>query len=152
VIVGWTPHEPRGTIVGVIRRLLESGMPWKAASALLGACVIGVAAFWLTSSTATYTYLGPLCLTGIVREPGFDPWTGQPYGTIYLCTNDLPGLGDGSTREVTDGPPDDLVGRWAIPVPVGTALGFLLLGGLATYSERRSRTFTTDVEPIPDGR
>lgn len=127
-------------------------MPWKSFAVVVGAFIIGIAGFWLTSDTPRYSYLGHLCMTGIVREPGFDPWTGDPHGLTFRCTNDLPGLGDGGTHDVTEAPPVDIAGRRAIPVPVGTALALLFLGGLAVYNERRGGAFTTDAGPIPDGR
>ena len=136
----------------MITRLLESPLPWKTAAVIAGALIIGIASFWLTSSTRVYSTLGHFCLSGIVREPGFDPWTGEPYGMTYQCTNDLPELGDVGTRDVTESPPDDIAGRRAIPIPAGTALGVLVLGVLAVFSERRGRSTAGAGGPIPDSR
>jgi len=118
---------------------------------LAGALIIGIASFWLTSSTPRYSYLGHVCMTGIVREPGFDPWTGEPYGMTYRCTNDL-GIGIPGTRDLTETPPDDIAGRRAIPIPAGFALGVLVLGGLAVASYRRGRSPALAAGPIPDSR
>jgi hypothetical protein len=133
------------TVGAAITRILESSVPWKAGAVLAGASILGTVAFLLTSSTPTYSRLGPLCLTGIVREPGFDPWTGEPFGTIYRCTNDLP-VGIPGTRDVTEDPPDDLASRRAIPIPAGAALGVLVLGGLAVFKRGRA------ARPVRDAR
>lgn len=66
-----------------------------------------------------------------VHLSGFDPWTGQPHGWSY--TEHPHGIGDPMT---TYGPvPDDLVGRRAIPLPVGLAIG--VLTGLALVMAAR---------------
>ena len=138
----------------MIARVLESPGPWKIGAVLAGAVIIGIASFWLTSSTPSYSYLGPICFSGIVREPGFDPWTGEPHGLTYRCTNDLP-VGIPGTRDVTESPPDDLASRRAIPIPAGMALGVLALGGFAVFverRERRGRSATVAPGPIPDSR
>jgi len=146
-----TAPDVSSTVGVVIARLRESSVPWKTGTVLAGAVIIGAAAFWLTSFTPTYGHLGPICLTGIVREPGFDPWTGEPYGTIYRCENPLP-IGIQGVRYVPEDPPDDIASRRAIPIPAGIALGVLILGGLAVASERRGRSPAVAAGPIPDSR
>lgn len=135
----------------MITWLRESSVPWKIGVVLAGALIIGIASFLLTSSTPSYSYLGSICMTGIVREPGFDPWTGEPHGLTFRCTNDL-GIGDVGTHDVTENPPDDIANRRAIPIPAGMALGVLVLGGLAVFSERRGRSAGAAAGPIPDSR
>ena len=150
-----TALDESSTVGVVTARLLESPLPWKTCAVLVGALIIGIASFWLTSSTPVYSTLGHFCMSGIVREPGFDPWTGEPYGMTYQCTNDLPDLVDVGTRDVTESPPDDIAGRRAIPIPAGTAFGMLVLGGLAVLSkrrERRGRSPAVAAGPIPDSR
>ena len=68
-----------------------------------------------------------------VHLSGFDAWTGQPHGWRY--TEHPHGIGDPVT---TYGPmPLDLVGRWAIPLPAGFAIG--AMAGLAlVMAARRS--------------
>ena len=147
-----TPLVEAGNVSAVIARLLESPLPWKTGAVLVGALIIGIASFSLTSSTPVYSTLGHFCMSGIVRVPGFDPWTGEPYGMTYQCTNDLPELGDVGTRDVTESPPDAIAGRRAIPIPAGTAFGMLVLGGLAVANERRGRSPAVAAGPIPDSR
>jgi hypothetical protein len=122
-----------------MRRVLESSAPWRVGVVVIGALVVGAALFLLTSFHRQYTYLGPLCLTGVVRDAGFDPWTGRPYGATIECT-DLLGIGDIGVRQITVGPPEDIADRRAIPVPLGVSLGLLVLGSLALLLERRGRT------------
>ena len=123
----------------MVGRILRSSIPWKIGLIASGALLIGVTAYWLTSSHAQYSILGPACLIGLVREPGFDPWTGEPFGAIYRCANGLPGLGDGGTHDVTDDPPEDIADRRAVSIPLGAAIGAALLGSLGIYAERRRR-------------
>jgi hypothetical protein len=67
---------------------------------------------------------------------GFDPWTGQPHGWTYQ--EDPHGLGGRIDRA---GPvPADIVGRRAIPLPLGFAVGALLGVGLASAARRRAET------------
>ena len=106
---------------------------------VIGAFVVGVGLFLITSVHQQYTYLGPLCLTGVVREPGFDPWTGAPYGPTIECA-DILGIGDVGPRQVTYGPPEDIADRRAIPIPLGASVGLLLFGSLALLLEHRGRT------------
>jgi hypothetical protein len=71
-----------------------------------------------------------------IRLSGFDPWTGQPFGWSF--TEHPHGIG---TPTTTYGPiPGDIVGRWAIPLPVGFAGGAfagVLLIAMARRPERR---------------
>jgi hypothetical protein len=82
---------------------------------LIGA-VVALVAFTVTASTPSY--LGSPCREYLIR-PGFSPWTGEPHGFTYIfhCDSEHPGL------LVTPGVPDELAGRWAIPLPVGFVLG-----------------------------
>jgi len=58
-------------------------------------------------------------------EAHFDPLSGAPQGWSYTSPNRL-GAGDTTTV----GPvPADMVGRWAVPLPLG-----FLVGGLAAYA------------------
>jgi hypothetical protein len=97
----------------------------------------GSAAFGLTSMHERYLYLGPLCATED-SWPGFDPWTGLPYGRRFWfeCP---PGLGDGSPgRWVHLEPPADIAGRRAVPLPLGIALGTAVSAILVARSRRSS--------------
>ena len=93
---------------------------------LAGGLLIGLAAFWLTSQVPVRTYLG-LCQGETLREDGFDIWTGEPHGRTVVVTG-CPQ--PDTTRVVTFDPADDLVGRRAIPLPLGTLLGALLVYAL----------------------
>ena len=115
---------------------------------LVAACGIGIvvalAAYGATSTAPTFRYLGPLCATDEVY-PGFDPWTGVPYGRSY--TYDCPGnepWEPANPIRIED-MPTELAGRRAIPLPlgflVGTGIGLaiLLLG-------HRYRSFKPEAE------
>jgi hypothetical protein len=59
------------------------------------------------------------------QEAHFDPFTGEPRGWSYTRPNRV---APGDT--ITVGPvPADMVGRWAVPLPLGFALG-----GLGAYA------------------
>lgn len=88
------------------------------AAVVLAGCVTAGALFVVTSWTSIYGYLGPLRAQE-VAAPGFDAWTGVPHGRTYDCTP----LDGTATRRVTTGVPDDLIGRRAVPLPVGFAVG-----------------------------
>jgi len=85
---------------------------------------LAIILFGVTSGTPGYTFLGPHCATRTVVNPGFDPWTGEPYGRTYECIDIL--ADEPSTRLVTDEAPDDLIGRPVVPLPLGFALGALI--------------------------
>jgi hypothetical protein len=55
-----------------------------------------------------------------VYFPGFDAWTGQPYHAVIVQN------GGGQVQVAWD---PELVGRWAVPVPVG-----FLVGGVITLA------------------
>ena len=75
-------------------------------------------------------HLGPYAQQ--VSLSGFDPWTGQPHGWQY--TEHPHGIG---TPTTTYGPvPSDLVGRWAIPLPIGFVIGILAGVVLVTAARR----------------
>ena len=126
--------EPRAE-PGLVRRLLP-----RLFLVLAGGVALSVAAFWLTSTTPSHAYLGGPC-TDHVALPGFDPWTGQPHGLIYDRADDcltLPAAWENPTRVVAP-VPDDLLGRQAIPIPVGFAVGIALsIGVAAMVGLRRS--------------
>jgi len=70
---------------------------------------------------------------------GFNPWTGVPHGWIATVEGPLH-LGD----HVERGPvPDDIRGRWAIPLPLGFGLGAAAGLGLIVVARR----FATDEPP-----
>jgi len=108
---------------------------------LAGGVALSVAAFWLTSTTPRYEYIGGPC-TDAVAVPGFDPWTGQPHGLISndygdTCLSDPNFVWENPTR-VVDRAPDEMLGRQAIPLPVGLAVGVVItIGAMAVMSRRR---------------
>ena len=105
-----------------------------------GGAVLSVAAFLLTSTTPSYIYLGPACAQN-VAGPAFDPWTGQPHGRIYDtwdCFAAAPGTLASLTR-VVDPVPDEMLGRNAIPLPVGFAVGCVITVGAMAVLRRRPK-------------
>jgi hypothetical protein len=98
---------------------------------ILCGVVTAIILFGVTSATPTYAYLGPLCAIREIAPPGFDPWTGVPHGRIFDCK---PIDGSATTR-VTGEPPDELIGRPVVPLPLGFALGaFITLVWLTARS------------------
>jgi hypothetical protein len=70
-----------------------------------------------------------------VVPSGFNPWTGVPHGWTATVPGPL-NLGD----HVEHGPvPDDIRGRWAIPLPLGFGLGAAAGLGLVVLGQRRTR-------------
>ena len=77
-------------------------------------------------------------MTDVVLS-GFNPWTGVPHGWSATVSGPLH-LGD----HVEGGPvPDDIRGRWAIPLPLGFGLGAAAGLGLVVVGRR----FATDEPP-----
>ena len=99
-----------------IARVIVTGVLVIVTGVVMGV-FMGVVLYTATSLTGPYNYLGKCQPT--VAKPGFDPWTGEPYGGILACTHI-----DGSAMTRRNAAvPDDMVGRRAIPVPAGFALG-----------------------------
>jgi hypothetical protein len=80
-----------------------------------GAVILSSVAYALTSQTGFSTLGGPIGST--VYFPGFDAWTGQPFHAVIVQN------GGGQVRVAWD---PGLVGRWAVPVPVGFVVGCLI--------------------------
>ena len=65
----------------------------------------------------------------------FDPLSGEPRGWSYTRPNKV-----GSGDITTVGPvPDDMVGRWAVPLPLGVAVGGLAGYAAVIFARRASR-------------
>ena len=79
--------------------------------------VVGIGAFVLTSGGLGGRVLG-LCHPA--TQAGFNPWTGIPYGATW-SGEQIPLGNCGPARQ--DPPPPDIATRWAIPVPLGFAVG-----------------------------
>jgi hypothetical protein len=79
---------------------------------------VGFGAFFLTSMQPAFGYLG-FCHPGVAQ--GFDPWTGQPHGSTLIC--DQNALVPNPQATINDPIPPALVGRQAIPVPLGFVVG-----------------------------
>lgn len=122
-------------MTGAGRRLVA----WLAAG-LVGGLIVGWAAFALTATHQPYGYLGPLCRSESLQDAGFSPWTGEPVPNIYVCEQVSPEFPP--THVVTLPLPDDLVGRRAIPVPVGFAVGFAATPIILWLWDRRRRADT----------
>jgi hypothetical protein len=106
-----------------------------APAALLVGVFVAAVLYFATSVTAPHTYLGSPCWSEWVY-PGFDAWTGEPHGLSFTTSD----CGATEPRMVNIALPDDMVGRTAVPLPVGfvigTAAGLLLVG---IRSRRRAR-------------
>ena len=90
-----------------------------------------VAAFVATSSHREWAYLGPVCAKNVTGD-GFDVWTGMPHGRSYLCDYTDFGPTGEVPHFVQEDVPPDMVGRRAVPLPLGFLLGVALtLAGLA---------------------
>jgi hypothetical protein len=110
------------------------GLPPAAAvgAILVAAALAAGLLFLMTSWHELYTISGPVCQDRTLVAPGFDPWTGMPHGVRVTC----PQL-DPTTHEGTL--PPDLVGRQAIPVPVGGAVGAGIAVLVLAVTQRRRR-------------
>ena len=116
-------------------------LSWFAAPLVVGV-LTGLGAFALTAQHQQYGYIGPLCRSDEVRSAGFDPWTGEPIGAIYVCEPTHPD--DPPMHLVTDPPPDDLLGRRAIPVQIGFAVGSVATAVLLWARRRRVTSSVAD--------
>lgn len=94
------------------------------AAIALGGTVSAAALFWATSSITIHGNLGPGVGMKLVADAAFDPWTGEPHGAVYDVDSNLDGTPD---RRVASEPPSDMIGRRAVPLPVGFALGTFIV-------------------------
>jgi hypothetical protein len=109
----------------------------RASAAVVLGVIVGWAGFALTSTTPPFTYLGPLCRERTIEDPHFDPWTGEARSGSFVCNPaNNPGVMPGP-RTVVDIPPDELLGRFVVPIPAGFALGSLGTIGWFVVSDRR---------------
>lgn len=110
----------------------------------------GMVLFAATGGARGYTYLGPLCAQNS-EGPGFDLLTGEPYGRSF----DLGG-GTGpcayEAKHITGDVPAELVGRRAIPFPVGFTLGagaaLLIVLGISAAGGGLARRTSPGRSPI----
>jgi len=114
-----------------LRRLLG-----RLAFVVLAGIAVGWAAFSLTSGGIPPTSLGaaayvPCEVWPQGDAPGFDPWTGQPHFPRLICAK------SGAPLEYPV--PAEMVGRWAIPVPVGFLIGAAAAAGVLLLIDRRRR-------------
>ena len=127
-------RPPRVVIIGVgtvVAVILFVATSWRAPGAPDD--FPAIAAIDSTTSSAMGVPVSPR-VTDVVLS-GFNPWTGVPHGWIATVEGPLH-LGD----HVERGPvPDDIRGRWAIPLPLGFGLG--AAAGLGLVVGRR---FATD--------
>jgi hypothetical protein len=104
--------------------------------AILG-LILALAAFLVTSARTPGPRLATGCPVDITREPGFDPWTGLPYGQdeVAHCP--------GGPTELHQPIPADLVGRRAISLPQAFPIGWLIGTSVAAaiWIVRRDRRF-----------
>ena len=131
-------HDARHPNSGDGRRSWRDG--GRLALVVVGAIAVAWAAFSLTSGgtppfQADHAYSAP-CASGL-EAPGFDPWTGQPHGQRVLC--EPVGINPETVIEQR-AVPAEMVGRWAIPLPVGFLIGATLAGGVLLLIDRRRKT------------
>src|ERR1700726_1288657 len=81
------------------------------------------------------------CTSGL-QAPGFDPWTGQPHGQQVNCAP--VGINPATVIEQR-AVPAEMVGRWAIPLPVGFLIGAALAGCLLLLADRRRKTLERSI-------
>jgi hypothetical protein len=104
---------------------------------VVGGFGVSVGAFWVTSLTPNYLYLGPICITNDVH-PGFDPWTGQPHGRNYDRVDCDLEADPAIVQHIEGAIPPEMQGRQALPLPAGFAAGCLItVGALALQDSRR---------------
>jgi hypothetical protein len=118
-----------------------------AAIGLIGVAT-GLGAFDLTAMHQPHLYIGPLCAVDD-HSPAFDPWTGLPSGRTFVmqCDASLQQTGEGPL--VIDPVPPDMVGRRAIPVPVGFAVGVAISTAVAIWRARRRTPTQVPPEALP---
>jgi hypothetical protein len=111
------------------------------ATLLAAAAVFGfIVAFLAHGLTAdTGRYFGTVCFR-TVHPPGFDPWTGEPFGAAitpsgFDCHSDVP-MGTVIQTET----PSILAGRRAIPLLVGFVAGFVPAIAVMLLVDRMSAT------------
>jgi hypothetical protein len=102
---------------------------------IAGGLSIGLVAFVITSQTQAYMYLGGPGIH-VISKPGFDAWTGHPHGSTieYRQTPFSP-----ARAPHTDDVPIELLGRRAIPLPVGFAVGVAVVLLVAERRQRRAQ-------------
>ncbi len=77
------------------------------------------------------------------EEAHFDPLSGDPRGWSYIRPNRV-----GPGEITTVGPvPADMVGRWAVPLPLGFAVGGLAGSAIVAFARRRIRATRGQVRP-----
>jgi hypothetical protein len=108
----------RGLVAGLV--LVAAGMGW---------CL-----FALSSMHDDVNYLGGP-IVELQQGDGFDPWTGEPHGRVYLVDTSFDGTGP--TKLVREPAPSHLGGRRAIPVWVGFGATLLVGGAILAGSRRR---------------
>ena len=130
----WTRRRPPLVIIGVgtvVAVVLFAATSWRAPGA--------PADFPDGIPVAPADFPGGNPVAPRVRDvvlSGFNPWTGVPHGWSATVAGPLH-LGD----SVEHGPlPDDIRGRWAIPLPLGFGLGAAAGLGLVVVGRR----FATD--------
>ena len=123
-------------VVRVYRRGARAASRGLMAGLVLVAAGMGWWLFALSSMHDSGRYLGPLGIVELQQMDGFDPWTGEPHGRVYLFDGSLI-TGTGPTRLVREPAPSHLGGRRAIPVWVGFGATLLVGGAILAGSRRR---------------
>lgn len=122
----------------IIRSGRVEGLLWSGGIVALGGVLLAFAIFLATSRTPAYRFRGPLCAS-MISPAGFDIWTGQPQGRImlsYPCSP--PADGQAQVPTVIIDTPPQIVGRRAVPLPIGVPIGAALTLGALVLVRRRA--------------
>ncbi|MCU0478712.1 MAG: hypothetical protein MUE92_08240 [Chloroflexi bacterium] len=132
-----TPVLVGGFVLWFVRAYRRGGQPASrglVADLVLVAAGMGWCLFALSSMHDDVNYLGGP-IVELQQGDGFDPWTGEPHGRVYLVDTSFDGTGP--TKLVREPAPSHLGGRRAIPVWVGFGATLLVGGAILAGSRRR---------------
>jgi len=132
-----TPVLVGGFVLWVVRAYRRGARPASrglVAGLVLVAAGMGWWLFALSSMHDSGKYLGGP-IVELQQTDGFDPWTGEPHGRVYLVDTSFDGTGP--TKLVREAAPSHLGGRRAIPVWVGFAATLVVGGAVLAGGGRR---------------
>jgi hypothetical protein len=121
-----------GQNILMVRSRRFEGLLWSGGTVALGGVLLAFGIFLATSRTPAYRFHPPLC-ADLISPAGFDIWTGQPQGRVMLGNDCSPGA---VSKVIIDTPPQ-IVGRRAVPLPIGFPIGAAItLGALVLVRGR----------------
>ncbi len=146
VVVAIGPLRIGQNILRVRSDRLE-GLLWSGGTVALGGVLLAFGIFLATSRTPAYRFHPPLCAS-LISPAGFDIWTGQPQGRVMLGNDCSPGA---ARKLIIDTPPE-IVGRRAIPLPLGFPVGAAVALGALVLVRRRRAAYPWDRPRPTDSR